>query len=737
MSIQERFAKLEPRERTLLTVLLAVFAAIIVLFFLGNMRSTIIAAVAIPTSIVGTFALMYLQGYTLNTITLLALALAVGIVIDDAIVVLENIFKWVEEKGATPRVAAIEGTKEIGMAVLATTLSLIAVFLPIAFIAGIPGRFLASFGYTMSFSIAVSLFVSFTLTPMLASTWLRQKLPGEHKKPVLERLVDVFYRPMERGYGHLSAFCMSHRWVVVIAMVLTLLSTGPLAMKAKKGFLPVDDRAQFEVILRLPEGRSIAATELMGERVARQLRALPEVTATLVTVGDDDLATPNQARIYVKLQAPDRRQRTQDQMKEVVRTQVLAKLPPELRVSVADVNEFGGGQSTARIQYILTGPDLKVLESANEHVLGRMRKIPGAVDVDSSLVVGKPELGVFIDRARAADLGVQVFDIARALQLLVGGQKVSSYSESGEEYDVRLRAKSEYRTDEDRLQLLTVPSRRLGLVPLADVVKIRPGMGPATINRFNRERQVLAQLVHPNIAQLLDGGETSDGLQYFTMEFVDGAPITDYCTRYVDTVEGRVQLAHFGALVVANIYFPNGNGQERDNSRVPYKLEFYRQLHARLDALRAAGKRVIVLGDFNTAHAEIDLARPKENTKTSGFLHEERAELSRWLASGWVDTFRKFHPGPGHYSWWSQRAGARERNVGWRIDYVLACPAAAAFVREAAIHPRILGSDHCPVSVGVDPSIRETTIPAAVSAAITKPASPPAEKRLTSGAHSA
>lgn len=202
-------------------------------------------------------------------------------------------------------------------------------------------------------------------------------------------------------------------------------------------------------------------------------------------------------------------------------------------------------------------------------------------------------------------------------------------------------------------------------------------------------------------------------------------------------VEGRVQLAHFGALVVANIYFPNGNGQERDNSRVPYKLEFYRHLHARLDTLRAAGKRVIVLGDFNTAHAEIDLARPKENTKTSGFLHEERAELSRWLASGWVDTFRQFHPGPGHYSWWSQRAGARERNVGWRIDYVLACPAAAAFVREAAIHPRILGSDHCPVSVGVDPSIRETTIPAAVSAAIKKPASPPAEKRLTSGAHSA
>lgn len=169
--------------------------------------------------------------------------------------------------------------------------------------------------------------------------------------------------------------------------------------------------------------------------------------------------------------------------------------------------------------------------------------------------------------------------------------------------------------------------------------------------------------------------------------------------------EGRVQLAEFGRLVVANVYFPNGNGSERDNSRVPYKLEFYRRLFARLDELRAAGRRVLVLGDFNTAHADIDLARPRENVKTSGFLPEERAELTRWLAAGYVDTFRMFHAGGGHYSWWSQRYGVRERNIGWRIDYVLACPEAAAFVREAAIHRHVQGSDHCPVSVRVDPAI--------------------------------
>jgi hydrophobic/amphiphilic exporter-1 (mainly G- bacteria), HAE1 family len=472
-------------------ILGSLFAALVVLIFLGNVRSTVIAAVAIPTSIIGTFALMYARGYTLNTITLLALALAVGIVIDDAIVVLENIYRYVDEKGYDPKRAAVEATREIGLAVLATTLSLIAVFLPIAFIAGIPGRFLASFGVTMAFSIAVSLFVSFTLTPMLASQWLHKKRGGETRKTLLERIVDVGYRPVERGYTRLLAFCMRHRWVVVLACLAALMSLGITGPMAKKGFLPVDDRAQFEVYVRLPEGRSVAASKLVGERVARQIReTVPETIATLTTVGDDDARTANKVKIYVKLVDPDKRRRTQEDVKDQVRNQILAKLPPELRTSVADVSEFGGGQSTAKIQYILVGNDLDRLTAANDHVLERIRKIPGIVDVDSSLVVGKPELGVFIDRDRAADLGVQVADIARALQLYVGGQKVSTYAENGEEYEVRLRATSEYRTDEDRLQLLTVPSRKLGIVPLSDVVRIKAGTGPATINRFNRERQV-------------------------------------------------------------------------------------------------------------------------------------------------------------------------------------------------------------------------------------------------------
>ncbi len=169
--------------------------------------------------------------------------------------------------------------------------------------------------------------------------------------------------------------------------------------------------------------------------------------------------------------------------------------------------------------------------------------------------------------------------------------------------------------------------------------------------------------------------------------------------------EGRLQLATFGRLVIANVYFPNGNGKDRDNSRVPYKLDFYRALLERLQAERRRGRRVLVMGDFNTAHREIDLARPKSNRKTSGFLPEECAEIDRWLDEGFVDTFREDEPGEGHYSWWSQRQGARGRNVGWRLDYVLGSKAAMPFVKKAFIWPEVMGSDHCPVGVDLKPAI--------------------------------
>ncbi|HEY3668246.1 MAG TPA: efflux RND transporter permease subunit, partial [Polyangiaceae bacterium] len=469
----------------------AFLAALVVLVFLGNVRSTVIAAIAIPTSIVGTFACMWFEGFTLDTITLLALALAVGIVIDDAIVVLEIIFRNVDEKGMTPREAALSGTKEIGLAVLATTLSLIAVFLPVAFMAGIPGRFLKSFGVTMAFSIGVSLVVSFSLTPMLASRWLKTKKERGENKPVLERIVDSVYGPIERLYSGALAFVMRHRWVVVLLACATLGSCLPLVKAADKGFLPRNDEAQMNVSVRTPEGTSLAATQIAGERIAREIRKLSGVEATLTTVGDDDAVTQNLAHIYVRLVDPGARQKSQDEMMDEVRQKITSKQSPDLRITVSEVGAFsGGGFSTAKIQYTLSGPDLKKLETYSDSIVSKLKKVHGAVDVDSSLITGKPEIGVYIDRARAADLGVQVLDVANALRLLVEGVQVSTYEERGEQYEVHVRAEPQYRADKEGLRLLTVPSSRLGFVPLSDVVQLKNGAGPSQINRLNRQRQV-------------------------------------------------------------------------------------------------------------------------------------------------------------------------------------------------------------------------------------------------------
>jgi multidrug efflux pump subunit AcrB len=493
------------------------FAAAVVLLFLGNLRSTIIAAIAIPVSIVGTFALMWAYGFTLNTITLLALALAVGIVIDDAIVVLENIHRFIHEKGYKPFPAAILATKEIGLAVLATTMSLIAVFLPVAFMGGIVGRFLQSFGLTMAFAIGVSLLVSFTLTPMLSARWMRTKRPVRHDREdaeqsttLLERVVDRVYVPVERVYMVALGWVMNHRWVAVVASVLTLASAVPLFKAVPKGFLPLSDEAQLEVQLRAPEGTSLESTKILGERIAREVRAMDGVQSTLVTIGDTEQRTPNFARVYVRLTDPEARKLSQDEMMERVRREVLSRQPKELRVKVSEVAMFSGGPAQATITYVMSGPDLEKLSTYAEKVQSELAKVPGAVDVDTTLVGGKPEIAVAINREKAADLGVRVADIAGTLRLLVGGMKVSTFEEKGQHYDVHMRAEGSFRANVDGLSLMTVPSSRLGSVPLIDVVDLDRSTGPTEINRLNRRRQVT---VLANVAPGYAEGSVGDELK--------------------------------------------------------------------------------------------------------------------------------------------------------------------------------------------------------------------------------
>ncbi|MBA3353759.1 MAG: efflux RND transporter permease subunit [Blastocatellia bacterium] len=513
-------------------VLGSILASIVVFLFLWNFRATFIAALAIPTSIISTFALMYAMGYTLNSITMLSLTLMVGIVIDDAIVVLENIYRFIEEKGMEPFQAAIEGTREIGMAVFATTVSLMAVFVPIGFMQGIVGRFMSSFGLTASFAVGISLLVSFTLTPMLAARLIKRpksKLVGEEVPSPMSHVPDEptamggseaygtrdfgnrdsesdskhtsWFRHVDGVYTFLLRFSMAHRWVIVLLCVFVFATIFPLFVGIPgtgwsgvgKNFLPVDDQSQYEVTIRAPEGSSLGATAQIFERAAAEIRKMPGVTDTLVTVGGGQQQVVNSCSIYVKLAPVEERDRSQENMMAATRKLFTdkQKFPTELRTAVQQVAAFsGGGFRNANVQFLIAGPDLKKLEEYSSKVLEKMKTIPDAVDVDSTLISGKPEVRLEIDRDVAADLGVRIGDVSQALNTLVAGQEATTFNEGTDQYEVHVRAINTYRSDIEGLKRIIVPSAKLGLVTLDRLVKVSSGTGPSSIDRTNRQRQV-------------------------------------------------------------------------------------------------------------------------------------------------------------------------------------------------------------------------------------------------------
>jgi HAE1 family hydrophobic/amphiphilic exporter-1 len=467
----------------------SLLAAIVIFFFLANVRTTLISAVAIPTSIISTFALMAAMGFTLNMITMLALTLMVGVVIDDAIIVLENVYRSIEEKGLRPFEAAISGTKEIGLAVLATTMSLLAVFLPVGFMGGIVGRFMSSFGFTSAFAIAVSLLVSFTLTPMMCSRFLKPpsgRAGGHRSKD------SAFFSFLDRRYTRMLEWSMAHRRTVIALCVAVVLSIVPLFMFVGKNFLPQDDQSQFNVLVRTPEGTSLAATTNLAEQIAYKFKQMAGVEHTLVTVGSSADRSVNNATVYVKLVDIDRRALSQDEFMERARAMVKS-YPPEIHTGVEPVNNIGGNQSNADVQYYVTGPDLAKLAGYAEALLAKMKTIPNFVDVDSSLRSGKPEVHLEIDRPHAADLGVSVEDIEQALNTLVAGQTASTYNAGEDQYDVVVRAQEQFRGSVEGLAKMTVASSRVGSVGLDEVVHVSTATGPASINRINRQRQVTLQ----------------------------------------------------------------------------------------------------------------------------------------------------------------------------------------------------------------------------------------------------
>ena len=500
------------------------FAAIVVFFFLWNFRSTIIAALAIPVSIIAAFAAIAALGYSLNQMTMLALTLMVGIVIDDAIVVLENIYRFVEEKGMDPFRAAIEGTREIGLAVLATTLSLLAVFIPVGFMTGIVGRFMSSFGLTAAAAIAVSLIVSFTLTPMLAARWIKRKkevqssrfkvqgedeierysneysgVGEEHHQPETlnsDSKTGWLYSKVDRTYTWLLKKAMRFRWAVVLICILTVASIVPLYKYVGMAFLPDEDESLFQVNVRGPQGTSLSATQSILDRIARDIRAeVPGVKNTLVLAGFGRGSGPNNGFVNVALQPVGQRKKSQADLINQTRNIAKKYSSKEYQVTVSAASSIAGsiglGRGGSGIGYYIAGPDMvKLIEYANA-LVEKLKQDPQLYrDPDTSIEVGNPEIRVDIDRTKAADLGVRAGDVAQALNILSAGQIVSTYSEGSEQFDVVVRAEESYRRDRNNFKYFTVASSNGGVIDLERVVRISEGVAPSSINRLNRQRQV-------------------------------------------------------------------------------------------------------------------------------------------------------------------------------------------------------------------------------------------------------
>jgi HAE1 family hydrophobic/amphiphilic exporter-1 len=486
---QSRFIKRSIAEVRFHLLLAAILVSLTVLLFINNLRATLIAAIAIPTSLISTFTLMSALGFTLNNITMLALVLATGIVIDDAVVVLENIFRHAEESGESPMRAAGKATNEIAMAVTATTLSLVVIFLPVAFMSGQVGRFFNSYGVTVAGSIMVSLLVSFTLTPMLCARFLRvHRAQGEAKPGGVYAFID-------RWYGECLRWSLDHRWVVVLASIATVAATVPLFQAVGKDFVPHDDQGEFEVTLQTPEGYTLTRTDAAIHLLSAEIRKLPGIAHLMMTVGDTSgrlragEGPVTQGSVYVQLIELDDRELSQFELMD--RARAILTGFPDLRASVQNVSLFvSGGQRLSDIEFNLSGPDLEKLGVYSSRIVDKVRQTQGFVDVDTTLSVRQPEMRVHIDRERASDFGIKVADIASTLRTLVGGEAVTKFKEGQDQYDVWLRAQRPFRNDADALKDLTVPAPTGGLVSLANLATLSEERGPAQIDHYNRERKV-------------------------------------------------------------------------------------------------------------------------------------------------------------------------------------------------------------------------------------------------------
>jgi HAE1 family hydrophobic/amphiphilic exporter-1 len=495
---QSRFIRRSFEEIRLHLILGGLLASVVVFFFIRNLRVTMIAALAVPTSIIGTFTFMKIFGFSLNNMTMLALSLATGIVIDDAIVVLENIFRFVEEKGLTPKEAAADATAEIGLAVMATTLSLVVIFVPVAFMTGQIGRYFYSFGITSAAAIMISMFVSFTLTPALCAMWLKK---DDAKSDHSTTKSSGAYAKLDAVYGKMLSWSLHHRAAMVCIAAAVVASAAFLYPYVGKELVPDDDQGEFSVNVRLPRGTSYARTDEFIQPIEKEMLALPDLSRVQQFTG------PGYASFNITMTPLEERSISQQDLMRRVRVMLRKYQGARIRVSGGtDISgastggggNWGGGGGGGRggggggngLQILIQGPDIEQLQTYTTELMQKIRTINGVVDVDSNFEPTQPELQVSVDRARAADLGVNIDSLATNLRTLIGGEEISEYKDGDDQIIVRLRLDEPFRNNPLGMGDLFIPAGPGKIVKVSDVASLRNDRGPAEIGRYNRQRQI-------------------------------------------------------------------------------------------------------------------------------------------------------------------------------------------------------------------------------------------------------
>lgn len=481
-----RFIESSARDVAVDMTLGGILAVLVTFAFLRSLRSTLIVSIAIPTSIISTFFLFYVMDFTINMLTLMALSVSIGLLIDDAIVILESIQRRIEA-GDSPLSAASKGTSEVSSAVLAGSASVLAVFVPIAFMEGLVGQFFYEYGMAISFAIAVSLLVALTATPMFCSRVLRSHATSGRTYRVMEAL----YTGLERAYGWLLRGSLRHRVIVLTVAIASVYAGLQLARQIPLGFISHVDRSECLALFELPLGVGIERTKEVGHRVAQRVADLPDVKSVFLTIGSGSQSRVSDASLYITMTPKRERERDHLLVMADIRRVMLEAAPEARRLAVNEMSWVsGGGFSSYPIEYIVQGPELAELERVSEEILSGVRASRLFVDPKSTWETGKPEVQVLVNRRRVADLGVPVRELASTVRALVGGVDVATYEEAGSRYDVRLRLEEDQRDDLDKLGRIQVRSVGGQLIDLSNLATLRIARAPARIDRQDRVRKI-------------------------------------------------------------------------------------------------------------------------------------------------------------------------------------------------------------------------------------------------------